>query len=99
MAIARAAPSSDRRTSGCRGSVVSSLMFQASMARDPTFFREPIRCRAMRIEGSGAIVVGGASGLGEATARELVERGAQLVIADVNEDKGRAVAEEIGATF
>jgi NAD(P)-dependent dehydrogenase (short-subunit alcohol dehydrogenase family) len=53
----------------------------------------------MRIEGSGAIVVGGASGLGEATARALIERGAQVLIADVNEDKGKAVAEEIGATF
>jgi len=53
----------------------------------------------MRIEGSGAIVVGGASGLGEATARALAERGASVVIADVNEDKGSALAEEIGATF
>ena len=53
----------------------------------------------MRIEGSGAIVVGGASGLGEATARALAARGAQVVIADVNEEKGNAVAGEIGATF
>src|SRR5947199_8275470 len=99
MAIARAAPSSERRTSGRRGSTVSSLMFQASMSRDPTPFREPIRSRAMRIEGSGAIVVGGASGLGEATARALADRGAQVVIADVNEEKGNALADEIGVDF
>src|SRR4051794_32074721 len=99
MAIARAAPSSERRTSGWRGSVVSSLMFQASMARDPTHFGEAIRSRAMKIEGSGAIVVGGASGLGEATARALASRGAHVVIADVNEEKGNAFADEIGVDF
>ena len=53
----------------------------------------------MRIEGSGALVVGGASGLGEATARALAERGAEVVVADVNDEKGQALAEEIGATF
>jgi 3-hydroxyacyl-CoA dehydrogenase/3-hydroxy-2-methylbutyryl-CoA dehydrogenase len=50
----------------------------------------------MRIEQSTALVVGGASGLGEATARTLHERGAQVVIADVNEDKGKALAGELG---
>ena len=53
----------------------------------------------MHIEGSGAIVVGGASGLGEATARALAERGASVVVADVNDEKGQALAEEIGASF
>jgi NAD(P)-dependent dehydrogenase (short-subunit alcohol dehydrogenase family) len=54
----------------------------------------------MRIEGSGAIVVGGASGLGEATARALAARGAgALVIADVNEERGGALAGELGARF
>src|SRR3954470_24778463 len=53
----------------------------------------------MRIEGSGAIVVGGASGLGEATARALAERGASVVVADVNDEKGEALASEIGASF
>src|SRR3954451_9428634 len=53
----------------------------------------------MRIEGSGAIVVGGASGLGEATARALAERGARVLIADLNEEKGAALAGELGATF
>src|SRR6185436_9506063 len=53
----------------------------------------------MEIEGSGAIVVGGASGLGEATARALAEQGASVVVADVNDEKGQALAEEIGAAF
>jgi NAD(P)-dependent dehydrogenase (short-subunit alcohol dehydrogenase family) len=53
----------------------------------------------MRIEGSSAIVFGGASGLGGASARELASRGASVVIADVNEDAGSALASEIGASF
>ena len=53
----------------------------------------------MRIEGASAIVMGGASGLGEATARALSERGAQVAIADLNEEKGNALGEEIGGTF
>jgi NAD(P)-dependent dehydrogenase (short-subunit alcohol dehydrogenase family) len=53
----------------------------------------------MRIEGASAIVMGGASGLGEATARALAERGAKVTIGDLNEEKGAALADEIGATF
>jgi NAD(P)-dependent dehydrogenase (short-subunit alcohol dehydrogenase family) len=53
----------------------------------------------MHIEGSGALVVGGASGLGEATARRLAEQGAALTIADINADVGQKVAEELGAGF
>jgi NAD(P)-dependent dehydrogenase (short-subunit alcohol dehydrogenase family) len=53
----------------------------------------------MRIEGAGAIVMGGASGLGEATARALAGRGARLVVADVNEEKGQGLAGELGARF
>ena len=50
----------------------------------------------MDIEGSGALVVGGASGLGEATARRLHAQGAALTIADVNAEKGQALADELG---
>ena len=53
----------------------------------------------MRIEGSSAIVVGGASGLGEATARALHAQGAVVTIADVNADKGQALAGELGLEF
>jgi NAD(P)-dependent dehydrogenase (short-subunit alcohol dehydrogenase family) len=53
----------------------------------------------MNIEGSSAIVSGGASGLGEATVRELHARGAIVTIADVNAEKGRALASELGLEF
>ncbi|HWH93457.1 MAG TPA: SDR family NAD(P)-dependent oxidoreductase [Baekduia sp.] len=53
----------------------------------------------MDISGSGALVVGGASGLGEATARRLSELGAALTIADVNTERGEPLAEELGARF
>jgi 3-hydroxyacyl-CoA dehydrogenase / 3-hydroxy-2-methylbutyryl-CoA dehydrogenase len=53
----------------------------------------------MDIEGNGALVVGGASGLGEATARRLHAQGAALTIADVNAEKGEALADELGAGF
>jgi NAD(P)-dependent dehydrogenase (short-subunit alcohol dehydrogenase family) len=53
----------------------------------------------MDIQGSGALVVGGASGLGEATARRLHAQGAIVTIADVNAEKGQALADELGAAF
>ncbi|MBS1847579.1 MAG: SDR family NAD(P)-dependent oxidoreductase [Actinobacteria bacterium] len=53
----------------------------------------------MELNGISAIVTGGASGLGEATARLLAERGAKVVIADMADDKGTAVAAEIGGAF
>ncbi len=49
----------------------------------------------MRIEGVRALVAGGASGLGEATARRLHADGANVVIADLNVDKGQALAGEL----
>jgi NAD(P)-dependent dehydrogenase (short-subunit alcohol dehydrogenase family) len=53
----------------------------------------------MRIEGSGALVAGGASGLGAATARRLREHGATVTIADVDAEHGEALADELGARF
>jgi NAD(P)-dependent dehydrogenase (short-subunit alcohol dehydrogenase family) len=46
-----------------------------------------------------AVVTGGASGLGAATARALAAKGAKVAIFDLQEDKGRAFADEIGGTF
>jgi NAD(P)-dependent dehydrogenase (short-subunit alcohol dehydrogenase family) len=53
----------------------------------------------MDLNGIGALVAGGASGLGEATARELAARGARVTVADLNEERGEALAAEIGGTF
>jgi NAD(P)-dependent dehydrogenase (short-subunit alcohol dehydrogenase family) len=53
----------------------------------------------MDINGASAIVTGGASGLGEATARLLAERGAKVVVADLQADKGETVAKEIDGVF
>jgi NAD(P)-dependent dehydrogenase (short-subunit alcohol dehydrogenase family) len=53
----------------------------------------------MDLDGIGALVAGGASGLGEATARELTARGARVTIADLNEEGGRALADELGGGF
>ena len=53
----------------------------------------------MQIESSSAIVVGGASGLGAATVRELHARGAVVTIADVNAERGAALARELGVEF
>ncbi len=50
----------------------------------------------MRIDGSAAMVAGGASGLGEATVRHLHGAGAHVVIADVNRERGEALAGELG---
>jgi NAD(P)-dependent dehydrogenase (short-subunit alcohol dehydrogenase family) len=53
----------------------------------------------MDLQGAAAIVSGGASGLGEATARALAAAGATVTIADLNEERGKAVATEIGGVF
>ena len=53
----------------------------------------------MELNGIGALVAGGASGLGEATARELAARGARVTVADLNEERGAALAAEIGGAF
>jgi NAD(P)-dependent dehydrogenase (short-subunit alcohol dehydrogenase family) len=53
----------------------------------------------MELNGISAIVTGGASGLGEATARLLAERGAKVVVADMNAEKGEAVANDVKGLF
>jgi NAD(P)-dependent dehydrogenase (short-subunit alcohol dehydrogenase family) len=52
-----------------------------------------------RVSGKVAIVTGGASGLGEAIARMLVREGAKVTVTDVQIDKGKALADELGCRF
>jgi NAD(P)-dependent dehydrogenase (short-subunit alcohol dehydrogenase family) len=53
----------------------------------------------MELNGAGAIVSGGASGLGEATVRALAAAGATVTVADLNEERGKAVADEVNGVF
>ena len=53
----------------------------------------------MEIKGKVFIVTGGASGLGEGTARMLAANGGKVVIADMQAEKGEAIAKEIGGAF
>jgi NAD(P)-dependent dehydrogenase (short-subunit alcohol dehydrogenase family) len=53
----------------------------------------------MDLKGTAAVVSGGASGLGEATARVLAAAGATVTVADLNEERGKRVAGEIGGQF
>ncbi|GAA3121420.1 SDR family oxidoreductase [Planomonospora alba] len=53
----------------------------------------------MDLNGAAAIISGGASGLGEATARDLAAHGMTVVIADLNEERGKALADELGGVF
>ena len=57
------------------------------------------RLAGMDINGASAIVTGGASGIGAASARRLAARGAKVVIADLKADDGQALADEIGGAF
>lgn len=54
---------------------------------------------AMELSGTAAIISGGASGLGEATARTLAAAGSKVVVADLNEERGKAVAAATGGEF
>lgn len=52
-----------------------------------------------RLEGKVVVVTGGAQGIGEAYARGLAAEGASVVVADLNEDAGQRVADEVGGLF
>lgn len=53
----------------------------------------------MDINGASALVTGAASGIGAAVARQLAERGVTVVVADVKDEQGAALAQEIGGVF
>ena len=49
-----------------------------------------------QLEDQVAVITGGASGIGERSARLFVEEGARVVVADMQEERGRAVAQSLG---
>ena len=51
------------------------------------------------LTGSSSLVTGGASGIGEASTRQLAAAGSRVVIADLNEERGQLVASEVGGLF
>ncbi len=53
----------------------------------------------MDITGASAVVTGGASGIGAAVVRLLADRGAKVVVADLQADKGEKIAAEVGGRF
>ena len=53
----------------------------------------------MEISGASAVVTGAASGIGAAVARRLAAQGARVVVADLNAERGEALAQEIGGAF
>jgi NAD(P)-dependent dehydrogenase (short-subunit alcohol dehydrogenase family) len=54
---------------------------------------------ADRLAGKTAVITGGCSGIGLATARRFAEEGAKVVIGDVDDSKGPGIAEELGGTY
>lgn len=53
----------------------------------------------MDYTGKVALITGGSNGIGEAVARRLADGGAKVVVADVDEERGKLVADEVGGTF
>ena len=53
----------------------------------------------MKLSNTAAVITGGASGLGEATARHFASQGAQVTLLDRDAERGPKIAEEIGGHF
>ena len=68
-------------------------------ARNTPVGQSALSSPTMDINGASAIVTGGASGIGAAAARALASRGAKVLVADLQEEKGSALADEIGGAY
>src|SRR4051812_46457367 len=57
------------------------------------------RTHMLDLNGTSSVVTGGASGIGEAAARQLAARGAKVVVADLNGERGKQIADELGGVY
>ncbi|CAL5084565.1 unnamed protein product [Urochloa decumbens] len=79
-------------------SVLGSKSSRAEPAMSSAFFlsRFSTASASQRLAGKVAVITGGASGIGKATAAEFVRNGARVILADVQDDLGHAAAAELG---
>ncbi|MFC7646905.1 SDR family oxidoreductase [Streptosporangium lutulentum] len=73
------------------------LLAGNTQARDATATFNTVR--SDRLEGKVALITGGGNGIGAAVARRLAEGGARIVLADIDDDAGQSLADELGATY
>ena len=94
-------PSPDGQEVGCplpityQGQQTAASMRATSVAR---LKGEPTVAKTGRLHGKVAVITGGASGIGEGCVRSFIDEGARVVIADIQDDLGRTLAHDLGAS-